>query len=282
MKVRENFLIQTFVTMKFLYLAVLAVMIALTQASSFAPLAVLSLTLFGLHEPVAGFFGLFRRRSTFPSVVEQQATAPQGPVQIQNPTFPQRGSSFFNPFPGGMAQGFMNMAGGNRFQQNMFQQPQQFRQPWSPQNVPQSQMVQFPPQSSGMDGSQPNFIDGSQPNFNRDVRFEDEATPAINTEEAESFFTLLAETDENKCISRLVCEMGADPLSAGELGTTISEIIGSLTDFPSGSKVSEYNQVLQRGRSHGMNACASDYSTCDQESYDLMKSSSQDGEADNQ
>lgn len=107
--------------MKFLYFAVVAVMVASTQAVSLAPFAVLSLTLLGLNEPVVGFFGLFRRRgSSLPSVIEQ-ANAPQGPVQM-NPTFPQRGS-FFNPFAGGASPGLLNIPGitGGLFQQNGFQ-----------------------------------------------------------------------------------------------------------------------------------------------------------------
>lgn len=85
-----------------------------------------------------------------------------------------------------------------------------------PQGMPQGMpngMQQFPPQMPPMD------MDGFGD-------YQGDEAPGMNTEEAESFFTLLSETDESKCISRLVCEMGANPASGGEFGQSIVEIIG--------------------------------------------------------
>ncbi|PRD26847.1 UNVERIFIED_CONTAM: hypothetical protein NCL1_36972 [Trichonephila clavipes] len=50
-------------------------------------------------------------------------------------------------------------------------------------------------------------------------------------------------------------------------------IEGSLRDFPEGSKVMEYNKVLQGGITEGIDSCQSRYSACDEESYELMKTS---------
>jgi hypothetical protein len=109
----------------------------------------------------------------------------------------------------------------------------------------------------------------------------EEDVPGMNTEEAESFFTLLSETDESKCISRLVCEMGSNPESGGEFGQTIVEIIGSLNDFPDGSKVSEYNEILNIGVAEGLSACLSKFSVCDEESYQLVRKSQLEDEGQN-
>ncbi|XP_055927429.1 uncharacterized protein LOC129958778 [Argiope bruennichi] len=288
--------------MKYLSLAVLAVAATGVQALAFSSLAALSLTLMGMNKPVVGFFGFFRRRSPKPaSIIEE--VSPQGPVEFPPSNLLQSGG-FFSPFAGvnrgGLFPDFGNVPGfpGGLFQNSFMPQ---FGQPsWSsppnrppfqqkpgqfpPQNMPfQQKPGQFSPQNMPFQPQQTfqqqqqqfeqdfneNF--DSQSDSDREVRYEDE--PQINTEEAESFFTLLAETDENKCISRLVCEMGADPLSAGMLGTTVSDIIGSLTDFPEGSKVQEYNQILQKGRTEGLSSCQSQFPSCDEESYQLMKNS---------
>lgn len=87
---------------------------------------------------------------------------------------------------------------------------------------PQPPMQNFPPHQSMQSPFMGQFPEDAD--SMRDPRGED--VPGMNTEEAESFFTLLAETDESKCISRLVCEMGANPESGGEFGQTIAEIIG--------------------------------------------------------
>ncbi|CAL1265109.1 unnamed protein product [Larinioides sclopetarius] len=283
--------------MKFLYLAVLVATVAGVQAVSFSSLAALSLTLLSVNKPVMGFFGFFRRRSPKPaSVIEEMS--PQGPVDFP-PSNLLQGGGFFSPFAGvnrgGFFPSFGNAPGfpGGAFQ-NQFM-PQMNRPSWASapkrpsfqqqqakfplQNSPfQQQSGQFPPQNMPFQPQQMQQFEqdfdqdfDSQSDFDREVRSEDE--PQINTEEAESFFTLLAETDENKCISRLVCEMGADPTSSGMLGTTVSDIIGSLTDFPEGSKVQEYNQILQKGRTEGLSSCQSAFPSCDEESYQLMKNS---------
>ncbi|GBO06266.1 hypothetical protein AVEN_145575-1 [Araneus ventricosus] len=296
------------VTMKFLYLAVLALAATGVQAVASSSLAALSLTLLGMNKPVMGFFGFFRRRSPKPaSVIEEMS--PQGPVEFPPSNLLQSGG-FFSPFAGvnrgGFFPSFGNFPGGlfqNQFMpqtsqpswtsppkrppfqqqqakfppQNMPFQQQSGRFP--PQNMPfQQQSGRFPPQNVPFQPQQMHQFDqdfnqdfDSQSDSDREVRLEDE--PQINTEEAESFFTLLAETDENKCISRLVCEMGADPQSSGVLGTTVGDIVGSLTDFPEGSKVQEYNQILQKGRTEGLSSCQSRFPSCDEESYQLMKDS---------
>lgn len=97
-------------------------------------------------------------------------------------------------------------------------------QGFPPQGMPQAQKG-FPSQSMPTDGMDqfPQMPPGMG-EFGESPG--DEEAPGMNTEEAESFFTLLAETDESKCISRLVCEMGANPSSGGEFGQSIVEIIG--------------------------------------------------------
>ncbi|GFW38222.1 uncharacterized protein TNCV_3839501 [Trichonephila clavipes] len=297
------------VIMKVLSIAVFAVMAAAAHAITFSCLATVSLTLISLHKPASAFFGFFRRRSPKPSIIEEMS--PEGPVDFSSFNIPQRsgllapfsgmnrggffpgfngipgfpGGQFLNQFIPGLPQPnwppFQNVPRPGQFQPQK-PQPGQFQ----PQNIAQKpQPGQFQPSSIPQPGQfLPQNIQSQQfsshdfdqnPDFqsdsDREVRFEDQ--PQINTEEAESFFTLLAETDENKCISRLVCEMGANPSSAGELGTTITEIIGSLRDFPEGSKVMEYNKVLQGGITEGIDSCQSRYSACDEESYELMKTS---------
>lgn len=92
----------------------------------------------------------------------------------------------------------------------------------------QQNAMKIPPQQPPMH----QFPPGQMPpmNFPSDMddfnQGDDDEAPGMNTEEAESFFTLLAETDESKCISRLVCEMGANPESGGAFGQSIVEIIG--------------------------------------------------------
>lgn len=269
--------------MKLLSLALMLMLCTLCRAISFSTIATVSMTLVSLNKPAAGFFGMFRRRQ---SPAQETVVVPE--TQDQFPFTGQRPMSggFFNRF-GGFGGGNMffpgfntpsfGMFGQNRFPPQ-FRPPQQMKPPQLPQRPrpqlpvetafsPQQQFheqlpMQFPPQSFPSD-----FDMGG--NF-RDPRVEDDV-PGMNTEEAESFFTLLSETDESKCISRLVCEMGANPESGGEFGQTIAEIIGSLKDFPDGSKVSEYNEVLNIGVAEGLSSCLSKFSMCDEESYQLVK-----------
>lgn len=233
------------------------------------------MTLVSLNKPVAGFFGMFRRRK---SPVQETKLVPQSQDQFfpgQQPMFGGFGGNMF--FPGFNTPSF-GMFGQNRFPPQ-FRPPQQMKPPQQqrqPSRIPvqpafqpqQAPVQQFIPQSFPSDFDMDNF---------RDPRGED-AVPGMNTEEAESFFTLLAETDESKCISRLVCEMGANPEKGGEFGQTISEIIGSLRDFPDGSKVSEYNEVLNVGVAEGLSACLSKFAMCDEESYQLVQKAQVDDE----
>lgn len=132
--------------------------------------------------------------------------------------FPPQRQGGMQQFPpqhqGGMQQFPPQHQGGmqqfpSQHQQGMQQFPSQHQ---GMQQFPSQQgMQQFPPEQMDFDS----FDDSN-----------DEGPPGMNTEEAESFFTLLSETDESKCISRLVCEMGANPESGGEFGQTIVEIIG--------------------------------------------------------
>lgn len=52
----------------------------------------------------------------------------------------------------------------------------------------------------------------------------------------------------------------------------------SLKDFPDGSRVSEYNEVLNVGLVEGLSACMSKFSMCDEESYQLVKKAQVDDE----
>lgn len=91
-----------------------------------------------------------------------------------------------------------------------------------PNSVPNN-MQQFP---QGMPNGMQQFPEEMPPDMGEFGDYQGDENPGMNTEEAESFFTLLSETDESKCISRLVCEMGANPASGGEFGQSIVEIIG--------------------------------------------------------
>ncbi|XP_035205987.1 uncharacterized protein LOC118181024 [Stegodyphus dumicola] len=241
--------------MNFFHLTIFGVLISFAQSITLSSLVMTSLTLLSLNKPGSCFFGIFRRRRTTMSpMIQEQPEAPEGPIQYSAPSFAQP-AGFSNPSAGGnFFPGFPNSNfPGSFYPQSSLRSPQQ--------------SMSFPPNSPQ---SFSNMDSGSQ-SFSGMNGQGDEGHPAMNTEEAESFFTLLAETDESRCISRLVCELGANPNSAGEFGQTISEIIGSLTNFPPGSKVSEYNQVLQRGRSQGLSSCLSQYSSCDEESYQMVK-----------
>ncbi|XP_054709055.1 uncharacterized protein LOC129218756 [Uloborus diversus] len=197
-------------------------------------------------------------------------------------------------------------AGQNRFQPQSNQFPTQFSeseikalqqqsmkqvsdlqslQQQSMPNMPSQNSMQMPPNTfPNMESSDsmPEGTDDIPSDGTDDIPSDgaDDIPPGMNAEEAESFFVLLAETDESQCISRLICEMGANPENGGEFGKTIADIIGSLTNFPAGSKVSEYNEVLNAGRMRGGSACLSRYAACDEESFQMVKKAQLDGDSD--
>ncbi|XP_015931145.1 uncharacterized protein [Parasteatoda tepidariorum] len=289
--------------MQIVTVATLLAIFSVTQAAVFSWMTV-PLVLLSVNKQVEGFFSLFRRRPA--PKVPMRKEVPEGPVQPAMPNFPQQNLNLFNPFGSSGFSALQNIPSfSNPFQGNRFVPQQPMRQPWfsQSQSIPSQNPVQpakqsFAPASdfSAQNFQQnPNFglgqsfgqsqqsFEAAESNFgsdqsfgsDRDMRFDD-TPPPINAEEAESFFTLLAETDENKCISRLVCEMGADPTNAGDLGQTVTEIIGSLTDFPPGTKVFEYNEILMKGRSQGASSCVSEFPSCDEETYVVMKSNQPD------
>lgn len=50
--------------------------------------------------------------------------------------------------------------------------------------------------------------------------------PGQGSDDVESFFTFLRDMDENTCISRLICDIGADPSFLGDFSENIHSIVG--------------------------------------------------------
>lgn len=74
-------------------------------------------------------------------------------------------------------------------------------------------------QSQGMIGRNKNFSKRRGPNIPTSFNIR-EATPT----EVENFFGVLQRVDANQCISRLVCEIGANPKVLEGLGHNVKEV----------------------------------------------------------
>ncbi|GFT63435.1 uncharacterized protein NPIL_660401 [Nephila pilipes] len=93
------------------------------------------------------------------------------------------------------------------------------------------------------------------------------ATPS----EIENFFAVLDRVDSNKCISRLVCEVGANPRVLEDLGHNIKETMSSLRILEKNALSAKYREVLFQGQKNGVDSCAYSFNTCDQRSYRLVR-----------
>ncbi|XP_035205989.1 uncharacterized protein LOC118181025 [Stegodyphus dumicola] len=94
-----------------------------------------------------------------------------------------------------------------------------------------------------------------------------EATPA----EIENFFGVLHRVDANKCISRLVCEIGSNPKVLEGLGHNIKDVMGSLRVLEKNALSTKYRQIMLQGQKNGAESCVRNFSTCDQKSYRLIR-----------
>ncbi|CAL1276433.1 unnamed protein product [Larinioides sclopetarius] len=96
-------------------------------------------------------------------------------------------------------------------------------------------------------------------------------TAADSSEEPndiESFFTFLQDMDDNGCISRLICDIGADPSFLGDFSENIHGIVGSLDVQPS-SRAYPYMQIMESGKEGG---CSAKFSQCNDGAYSVVKS----------
>ncbi|GIY27163.1 uncharacterized protein CDAR_592711 [Caerostris darwini] len=89
--------------------------------------------------------------------------------------------------------------------------------------------------------------------------------------EIENFFAVLDKVDSNKCISRLVCEIGANPKVLEDLGHNIKESMSSLRVLEKNALSLKYRQILMQGQQKGVNHCVRSFKTCDRRSYRLVK-----------
>ncbi|KAG8189388.1 hypothetical protein JTE90_021890 [Oedothorax gibbosus] len=85
---------------------------------------------------------------------------------------------------------------------------------------------------------------------------------------SERLFGVLNKMDKNTCIAKLLCEIGADPLSFGAIGLKIKHYVTSVPPVTWNSETFPYISAFQSGLSGGKNVCKRDYNTC---SYDLNR-----------
>ncbi|PRD26846.1 UNVERIFIED_CONTAM: hypothetical protein NCL1_36971 [Trichonephila clavipes] len=93
------------------------------------------------------------------------------------------------------------------------------------------------------------------------------ATPS----EIENFFAVLDRVDSNKCISRLVCEVGGNPRILEDLGHNIKETMSSLRVLEKNALSSKYRQILLQGQKSGADSCVHNFKSCDERSYRLVR-----------
>ncbi|XP_035207389.1 serine/threonine-protein phosphatase 1 regulatory subunit 10-like [Stegodyphus dumicola] len=131
---------------------------------------------------------------------------------------------------------------------------------------------QFPPNAGvgnggGGFGSMPHDVSNSLP-----------PSPGLDTpaadggagseEDIESFFTFLRDMDDNTCISRLMCDIGADPSFLGDFSENIHGIISSLEVLPS-SGAYQYISIMEAGKREG--GCSGRFPQCGDAAYEIVK-----------
>ncbi|KAF8790755.1 hypothetical protein HNY73_005728 [Argiope bruennichi] len=84
---------------------------------------------------------------------------------------------------------------------------------------------------------------------------------------SERLFGVLNKMDKNTCISKLLCEIGANPASFGAVGFKINTYITSVPPVTWNSATFPYIEAFQAGSTEGVNVCRH-YSDC---IYDLHR-----------
>ncbi|GBL78870.1 hypothetical protein AVEN_48855-1 [Araneus ventricosus] len=179
------------------------------------------------------------------------------------------------------AGGFGPNLGGGGFGQSMPNFPPNMGSGGFGQN-----MANFP---NGMGGGfTPGFPDGTPQVFqpipsevadveaNEDSGMGGDVQPSSNgagessedTNDIESFFTFLQDMDDNGCISRLICDIGADPSFLGDFSENIHGIVGSLDVQPS-SRAYPYMKIMESGKEGG---CSAKFPECSDSAYGVVKS----------
>ncbi|KAF8790967.1 hypothetical protein HNY73_005906 [Argiope bruennichi] len=132
------------------------------------------------------------------------------------------------------------------------------------------------PQGAFPPGFQPVSNEGADVEANADIGMGEDAQPSSNAEgesseepnDVESFFKFLQDMDDNGCISRLICDIGADPKFLGEFSENIHGIVGSLDVQPS-SRAYPYVQIMESGKEGG---CSAKFPQCGDMAYGIVKS----------
>ncbi|CAL1291147.1 unnamed protein product [Larinioides sclopetarius] len=84
---------------------------------------------------------------------------------------------------------------------------------------------------------------------------------------SERLFGVLNKMDKNTCISKLLCEIGANPVSFGYIGFKINTYIKSVPPVTWNSATFPYIEAFQAGSTGGITVCRH-YSGC---AYDLNR-----------
>ncbi|GFR26445.1 uncharacterized protein TNCT_678421 [Trichonephila clavata] len=79
---------------------------------------------------------------------------------------------------------------------------------------------------------------------------------------SERLFGVLNQMDKNTCISRLLCEIGSNPISFGAIGLKINHYIRSVPPVTWNSATFPYVEAFQAGSNEGIDVCVKHYSNC--------------------
>ncbi|GIY95477.1 hypothetical protein CEXT_625901 [Caerostris extrusa] len=85
---------------------------------------------------------------------------------------------------------------------------------------------------------------------------------------SERLFGVLNQMNKNTCISKLLCQIGATPLSFGSVGLKINKYVKSVPPVTWNSATFPYIEAFQAGESKGSDVCLQHYSDC---TYDLQR-----------
>ncbi|XP_054708203.1 uncharacterized protein LOC129218049 [Uloborus diversus] len=128
------------------------------------------------------------------------------------------------------------------------------------------QLGGFPMRFPGITPKSKEFSQRRGPNIPTSFNIR-EASPT----EIENFFGVLHRVDANKCISRLVCEVGANPKIVEGLGHNLKEVMSSARVLEKNTLSQKYRKILFQGQKNGFESCARTYSSCDQKSYRMIR-----------
>ncbi|GFT90153.1 uncharacterized protein NPIL_401601 [Nephila pilipes] len=79
---------------------------------------------------------------------------------------------------------------------------------------------------------------------------------------SERLFSVLTQMDKNTCISKLLCEIGANPISFGAIGFKINRYIRSVPPVTWNSATFPYIEAFQAGSHEGIEVCLKHYLSC--------------------